>query len=388
MSDPYACTPKYLKEINDPYLTWSLISSSNIQYDNFYTYFDTDTGPNGTYYIKSNTYNQFKAPITFLDDGTSNFKINSIDYDNIQSGITLGMTFIYKEDHTPNPDTWNYIWYESQENSTIKIIPNIDCPIKPTPEPTLDPSMLCNPKCSQLLPQPYNRWCAPTLFFDKNYKEKWSIITQEGKVYSDLDIRYDYNRGYFVELSSNKDQSFQVNLLMQNLQGEISFGVISVVDTDQIKTGILVGDGFLYDIGTGSYQCIRYIDNKIVYVGIKILPNVCLSVQKYYKCENKKCIECTDCEDYLTSDCNNECNNPPPPPQKQYYKCENKKCIECTDCTDYLTSDCNNQCNSSPSPSPSPSSSKTLFFIIGILFLIIIIGFILSFYKKKSKYNK
>ena len=285
MSNPYSCTPKYLKEINDPYLTWSLISSSNIQYDNFYTYFDTSIG---TYCIKSNTNNQFKAPIIFLDDGTNNFKINSIDYDKIQSGIKNGMTFIYKEGYTPNPDTWTYTWYEV-ENTSIKIIPNIDCPIKPTPTPTPDMSMLCNPKCSQLLPQPYNRWCEPTLFFDKNYKEKWSIITQEGKLYSDLDIRYDYdNNYYFVELSSKEDESFQVNLHMQNLQGEISFGVISIVDTDQIKTGILVGDGFLYDIDTGSYQCIRYIDNKLTYVGIKILPTVCLSVQKYDKCENKK----------------------------------------------------------------------------------------------------
>ena len=387
-----SCTPKYLKEINDPYLTWSLISSSNIQYDNFYTYFNTNEGPNGTYYIKSNTFNQFKAPIIFLNDGTPNFKINSIDYDKINSGITNGMTFIYKDDHTPNPDKWTYTWYESDTNSTIKIIPNINCPTKPTPTPKPDKSMTCQPKCSQQLPQPYSGFCDPTLFFDKNYTGKWSIITQEGKVYSNFDLQYSLDRGVnFVSLYDPNDTTpsgFQLTLQMIDLNGDISYYyVLSMTEPDNIKTGIQVGDGFYYDILTGSYKCERYINGKVTQINIKVLPSTCLSIQKYYKCENKKCIECDGCTDYLTSDCNNECN-PPPPPQKQYYKCENKKCIECDGCTDYLTSDCNNQCNLPPStPStPSTSSSKFLFFIIAILFLIIIIGGFI-FFNNKKKYK-
>jgi hypothetical protein len=72
--------------------------------------------------------------------------------------------------------------------------------------------------------------------------------------------------------------------------------------------------------------------------------------QQYYKCENQNCIKCDDCTDYLTSNCDNKCKSPPPPPPQQYYKCENQNCIKCDDCTDYLTSNCDNKCKSPPPP--------------------------------------
>ena len=58
--------------------------------------------------------------------------------------------------------------------------------------------------------------------------------------------------------------------------------------------------------------------------------------KQYYKCDNGKCVPCSDCKDYTTSDCDNKCNvPPPPPPAQQYYKCDNGKCVPCSDCKDY-----------------------------------------------------
>jgi len=101
--------------------------------------------------------------------------------------------------------------------------------------------------------------------------------------------------------------------------------------------------------------------NKNLYIGLSIFIFIIILVifiiilysilkkQRYYKCENNKCVECSDCTDYTDSNCDNKCVAPPPPPQ-QYYKCENQNCIKCDDCKDYLTSNCDNKCVAPPPP--------------------------------------
>jgi hypothetical protein len=283
IADSYMCKPKYINDSFDIFLTWSLITNSNIKYDNFTTY--RDSNGNNTAGIISITYNQFQASINVIDKYS--FDINIIKYDNIDSGIKPGMTFKYKENKKNNSDIFNYTWYEV-ENTNIKLIANIDCPIKPIPQPIEDKSMKCNPKCSQILESsPIDKRCDLTLISDKSSYEgtiNWSITSNEGKKYDGFTIKYEKDTFNFY---NNNDKNFKMSLnygiMASNIPddivilpgyrpGDIFYTCVFIKDT--MNLGIKISDSFILDL-ENNYVCLR---GNINLPNIKIFPTKCYNI--------------------------------------------------------------------------------------------------------------
>jgi hypothetical protein len=360
-SDPYICTPKYVNEQIDILLKWSLITASNIKYDNFVTYnkeYKTvggirsmnvvGTGLPGNHYL----FNAYIESIPPVEEGKpDNFKITQIIEDNIEktsgkpSGITVGMIFKYNEDYSPNPDRWNFTWYEGYNvdgsSTNIKLIPNIDCPTEPTSKPIPDLSMTSNPKCSQILDTSSGKRSDLTLISDRssyNGVNNWSITSYDGKKYDGFTINFifDSYNGYVYRFYNNKDPNFEMYLTFINVSignnpqdpedpiqpGDVIYNVAVIKDT--MNLGIKKDDWFFFNSDYNYYSCFR---------GLSYLPNI-----KIFP---------TSCTQYI------------PAPSTPY-----------------------------PSPTTPPpiktSTKKNIFFIIGILFLIT--GFILFYYiNKKTK---
>jgi hypothetical protein len=329
INNPYLCIPKYITETNDFFLSWSLITKNNIKYDNFISYYDFTINE---FIIKSNNTlddMRFKASIK-LDDNTqqnSSFTINNIYYDNIDSGIKKLTSFTYQESKKNNSDILNYTWYEVHQNITIKLIPNIDCSIKPDPEPTDDKSMKCNPKCSQILDITSGKRCDSTLISDKSSylgTINWSIISNNGRQYDGFSIKYEKTNEsgiVYLDVNNDIDKNFKMSLGCIKFNGIVSFKVNSINDT--MKLGIKEDYAFEFIDKDNSYSYTK--DNNI-----KIIPTSCI---------------------------NNNIPYPPYPPQSSFKPSSSTRSLKTT------------------------YSIKTLFFIIGILFLIT--GLILFFYKKK-----
>ena len=353
-SNPYSCTPKYVNEQRDILLNWSLITASNIKYDNFVTYNKdyrnvggirsmnvSGNGLPGDHYL----FNAYIESIE-VEGKPDNFQITQIIEDNIEktsgkpSGITVGMIFKYNVDYSPNPDRWNFTWYEV-DGTSIKLIPNIDCPTEPNPKPIPDQSMTSNPKCSQILDTSSGKRSDLTLISDRssyNGIKNWSIISCDGKKYDGFTINFifDNNNGYLYRFYNNKDPNFEMYLIFINMSignnppdladpiqpGDVPYHVVIIKDT--MNLGIQKDDWFFFESDYNYYSCQR---------GLSYLPNI-----KIFP----------------------------------------------TSCTQYIP------VPSTPYPSPttlSPiktSTKKNIYFIIGILFLIT--GFILFYYiNQKTK---
>jgi len=215
------------------FLSWSLITNKNIKYDNFISYFTFSSPTDFQYFIKSNNPYGFDTETLFvvsikLDDNTlnSSFTIDTI-YDNniIDSGITKGMHFITKNDS----NNINITWYEV-ENTNIKLIPDIDCPIQINPKPISDDSMTCNLKCSQILYSSSGKRCDPRLISDKSSylgTKNWSIISNNGKQYDGFTIKYDKtddNGIVYLDVNNDKDKNFKMSLGCFKINGVVFWG--------------------------------------------------------------------------------------------------------------------------------------------------------------------